>query len=67
MQLFVHRAGRVARAGTSGTCHSLVTTRELPYLLDTSVFLGRPIASDPQAELRVEPLVDVAGTRLSRV
>jgi len=46
-KLFVHRAGRVGRAGTSGTCHSLVTAQELPYLLDTSVFLGHALATDP--------------------
>ena len=42
-KLFVHRAGRVGRAGTVGTCHSLVTARELPFLMDTSVFLARPV------------------------
>lgn len=46
-KLFVHRAGRVGRAGTVGTCHSLVTARELPFLMDTSVFLARPVTAEP--------------------
>ena len=46
-KLFVHRAGRVGRAGTAGTCHSLVAAQELPFLMDTSVFLGRTLATEP--------------------
>ena len=39
-KLFIHRTGRVARAGRVGTAFSLVAPDELPYLLDLDVFLG---------------------------
>ncbi|XP_077990291.1 ATP-dependent RNA helicase DDX54-like [Glandiceps talaboti] len=42
-KLFVHRVGRVARAGRSGTAYSLVSSDEIAYLLDLHLFLGRPI------------------------
>ena len=42
-KLFVHRVGRVARAGRPGTAYSFVSSEELPYLLDLHVFLGRPL------------------------
>lgn len=35
--------GRCARAGRSGTAYSLVSTEELPYLLDLHLFLGRGV------------------------
>uniref|UniRef100_A0A0K0FXL3 RNA helicase n=1 Tax=Strongyloides venezuelensis TaxID=75913 RepID=A0A0K0FXL3_STRVS len=40
-KLFVHRVGRVARAGKSGRAYSLVAPDELPYLVDLHLFLGR--------------------------
>ena len=40
-KLFVHRVGRVARAGRSGAAYSLVAPDELPYLIDLHTFLGR--------------------------
>ncbi|XP_041362054.1 ATP-dependent RNA helicase DDX54-like [Gigantopelta aegis] len=42
-KLFVHRVGRVARAGRSGTAYSLVCSEEVPYLFDLHVFLGRAV------------------------
>ena len=39
-KLFVHRVGRAARAGRSGTAYSLAAPDELPYLLDLQLFLG---------------------------
>jgi len=42
-KLFVHRVGRVARAGRSGSAYSLVSPDEAPYLLDLHLFLGRPL------------------------
>lgn len=53
-KLFVHRAGRAARAGRSGTAVSFVTTDEYPYLIDLHLFLSRP--------LRVVPLSWKEGT-----
>nr|XP_010961893.1 ATP-dependent RNA helicase DDX54 [Camelus bactrianus] len=42
-KLFLHRVGRVARAGRSGTAYSLVAPDEIPYLLDLHLFLGRAL------------------------
>ncbi|KAJ2766359.1 ATP-dependent RNA helicase dbp10, partial [Coemansia nantahalensis] len=42
-KVFVHRVGRVARAGRRGWAYSLVTHEELPYVLDLQLFLGRPL------------------------
>ncbi|XP_060105024.1 ATP-dependent RNA helicase DDX54 isoform X2 [Heteronotia binoei] len=42
-KLFLHRVGRVARAGRSGTAYSLVAPDETPYVFDLHLFLGRPL------------------------
>ncbi|XP_028914172.1 ATP-dependent RNA helicase DDX54 [Ornithorhynchus anatinus] len=42
-KLFLHRVGRVARAGRSGSAYSLVAPDELPYVFDLHLFLGRPL------------------------
>nr|XP_044988398.1 ATP-dependent RNA helicase DDX54 [Jaculus jaculus] len=42
-KLFLHRVGRVARAGRSGTAYSLVAPDEVSYLLDLHLFLGRTL------------------------
>ncbi|XP_073528062.1 ATP-dependent RNA helicase DDX54 [Phyllobates terribilis] len=49
-KLFLHRVGRVARAGRSGTAYSLVASDETPYVYDLHLFLGRPLklAGDPE-------------------
>ncbi|XP_008198552.1 ATP-dependent RNA helicase DDX54 [Tribolium castaneum] len=49
-KLFVHRVGRCARAGRSGTAYSLVTPDEYPYLLDLHLFLGRPLSIKTRTE-----------------
>ncbi|XP_056633508.1 ATP-dependent RNA helicase DDX54 [Diorhabda sublineata] len=43
-KLFVHRVGRCARAGRSGTSFSLVSPDEFAYLLDLHLFLGRTLS-----------------------
>jgi ATP-dependent RNA helicase DDX54/DBP10 len=47
-KLFVHRVGRVARAGQYGSSYSLVTNDELPYMHELHEFLTKQIrfASD---------------------
>eukprot|EP01134_Creolimax_fragrantissima_P003038 CFRG3038T1 len=42
-KLFVHRVGRVARAGRSGHAYCLVMPDEVPYFLDLMLFLGRDV------------------------
>merc|ERR1719474_1554310 len=39
-KLFVHRVGRVARAGRAGTAYSFVGIDELAYYIDLQLFLG---------------------------
>lgn len=47
-KLFVHRVGRVARAGSYGVAYSLVSNDEFPFVQDLFEFLDKPIrfASD---------------------
>ncbi|XP_018496448.2 ATP-dependent RNA helicase DDX54 [Galendromus occidentalis] len=42
-KLFVHRVGRVARAGRFGTAYSFVSADEASYLLDLHLFLDRKL------------------------
>lgn len=49
-KLFVHRVGRVARAGRTGTAYSFVTTEDMPYLLDLHLFLSKPLRPAPSEE-----------------
>lgn len=42
-KLYVHRVGRVARAGRTGFAYSLVSSDELPFLQDLHLFLGKGI------------------------
>lgn len=54
-KLFVHRVGRVARAGQTGTSYSLVSVDEVPYMHELHEFLTKPIKfasddMDPEGE-----------------
>ncbi|ODV77060.1 ATP-dependent RNA helicase DBP10 [Suhomyces tanzawaensis NRRL Y-17324] len=42
-KIFIHRVGRTARAGNTGWAYSLVNEKELPYLLDLELFLGKKV------------------------
>jgi ATP-dependent RNA helicase DDX54/DBP10 len=44
-KLFVHRSGRVARAGRIGFCFGLVEPEELAYMVDLHLFLGRKLTT----------------------
>ncbi|GAB1610712.1 ATP-dependent RNA helicase DDX54 [Argonauta hians] len=55
-KLFVHRVGRVARAGRSGTAYSLVCSEEIPYLIDLHLFLGRPFQYVPTSRPKKQTL-----------
>ncbi|XP_062445896.1 ATP-dependent RNA helicase DDX54 [Rhea pennata] len=61
-KLFLHRVGRVARAGRSGTAYSLVAPDEMPYVFDLHLFLGRPLILAGAQEMPVD-----AGGVLGRV
>ncbi|NWT05041.1 DDX54 helicase, partial [Mionectes macconnelli] len=73
-KLFLHRVGRVARAGRSGTAYSLVAPDEMPYVFDLHLFLGRPLILAGAQELPAGeagmaawPSWDNAGGVLGRV
>ncbi|XP_073133429.1 putative DEAD-box ATP-dependent RNA helicase 29 [Henckelia pumila] len=57
-KLFVHRVGRAARAGRTGTSFSFVTSEDMPYLLDLHLFLSKPLRAAPTEE---EVLQDMDG------
>ncbi|XWS23637.1 hypothetical protein CRYUN_Cryun28dG0032000 [Craigia yunnanensis] len=57
-KIFVHRVGRAARAGRTGTSFSFVTSEDMPYLLDLHLFLSKPIRAAPTEE---EVLRDMDG------
>ncbi|XP_047492790.1 LOW QUALITY PROTEIN: ATP-dependent RNA helicase DDX54-like [Penaeus chinensis] len=46
-KLFVHRVGRVARAGRSGVSYSFVCPDDTPYLQELHMFLGKDIRFAP--------------------
>jgi len=47
-KLFVHRVGRVARAGRTGSAYSLVSTDERAYMVDLFLFLGIKLLNQRQ-------------------
>ncbi|KAM4649393.1 ATP-dependent RNA helicase DDX54 isoform 2-T2 [Amazona ochrocephala] len=61
-KLFLHRVGRVARAGRSGTAYSLVAPDEMPYVFDLHLFLGRSLVLAGTQEMPAD-----AGGVLGRV
>ncbi|KAI1127356.1 ATP-dependent RNA helicase DBP10 [Nemania abortiva] len=42
-KLYIHRVGRVARAGMRGWAYSLVKDTDVPYLLDLQLFLSQKL------------------------
>lgn len=60
-KIFVHRVGRVARAGRTGTAYSFVTSEDMPNLLDLHLFLSKPLRPAPTEE---EVLNDMDGVNL---
>eukprot|EP00796_Vickermania_ingenoplastis_P007250 gene7251-5098_t len=44
-KLFIHRVGRVARAGRSGRAYSIMTFEDFPYYVDLMNFLERPLVN----------------------
>lgn len=50
-KLFIHRAGRTARAGRAGTAYTLTQPDELPYLVDLQLALNRAVEAAEGAPL----------------
>lgn len=44
----MHRVGRVARAGRSGTAYSIVSFDELPFVYELSLFLNHPFKTSTE-------------------
>jgi ATP-dependent RNA helicase DDX54/DBP10 len=44
-KIFVHRVGRTARAGRKGWSYSLIQDKDLPYLIDLQMFLGKRLVT----------------------
>lgn len=42
-KLFIHRVGRCARAGRSGTAYSIFSSEDQAHMLDLHLFLDRPL------------------------
>merc|ERR1740128_113102 len=53
-KLFVHRVGRVARAGRKGIAWSMVAQDELAYYVDLQLFLGGAPGVIPQASTEMD-------------
>lgn len=53
-KIFVHRVGRVARAGRKGTAWSFVSTEESAYMLDFQLFAGRALSYNVPSERALE-------------
>lgn len=46
-KMFIHRVGRVARAGRSGIAYSFIAPDEAAYLMDLHLFLSNPLKLAP--------------------
>ncbi|XP_017066380.1 ATP-dependent RNA helicase DDX54 [Drosophila eugracilis] len=54
-KLFVHRVGRCARAGRTGTAYSIFSTDDTAHLLDLHLFLNRPFNINDSSALGTIP------------
>jgi len=53
-KIFVHRVGRVARAGRTGIAYSLVSPDEIPYMIDLHLYLGKKLVNKLEQGQTVE-------------
>eukprot|EP01132_Coremiostelium_polycephalum_P006595 gene6595-8163_t len=53
-RIFVHRVGRVARAGRKGTAYSLVSPDEVAYMIDLHLYLGRKMINKLESPEQLE-------------
>ncbi|KAF8821059.1 DEAD/DEAH box helicase domain-containing protein [Cardiosporidium cionae] len=52
-KLFIHRAGRTARNGKSGTAISFVTQADLPYTVELLLFLDRKLVLSTDTQISI--------------
>jgi ATP-dependent RNA helicase DDX54/DBP10 len=62
-KIFIHRVGRTARAGNKGWAYSIVNEKELPYLLDLELFLGKKVLLTAMHEKKCELLKERDGDK----
>lgn len=58
-KLYIHRVGRVARAGRSGCAISLISHDETPYLHALHIFFGLPLTIAAQLEAGASQPADI--------
>uniref|UniRef100_A0A182S5X0 RNA helicase n=1 Tax=Anopheles maculatus TaxID=74869 RepID=A0A182S5X0_9DIPT len=54
-KLFIHRVGRCARAGRSGTAYSIFSNDDIAHLIDLHMFLNRPLNLDDRKTIGIVP------------
>ncbi|XP_018784942.1 PREDICTED: ATP-dependent RNA helicase DDX54 [Bactrocera latifrons] len=54
-KLFVHRVGRCARAGRTGTAYSIFSTDDAAHVLDLHLFLNRPFNINDDKTVGIAP------------
>ncbi|XP_055845086.1 ATP-dependent RNA helicase DDX54 [Episyrphus balteatus] len=54
-KLFVHRVGRCARAGRTGTAYSIFATEDQAHMLDLHLFLNRPFKINDTSSIGCVP------------
>lgn len=60
-KIFIHRVGRTARAGNKGWAYTIVGEKELPYLLDLELFLGKKVLLTSMHERKCDLLKEKQG------
>ena len=65
-RLFIHRVGRVARAGNTGKAFSLVSTEDLAYYLDLRVLLGSSCENFPDLGTTPQSIIDEYDTEIKK-
>lgn len=58
-KLFIHRVGRCARAGRSGTAYSIFSTEDQAHMMDLHLFLNRPVDLNDTASVGRVPTEDL--------
>lgn len=58
-KLFIHRVGRCARAGRSGTAYSIFSTEDLAHMLDLHLFLDRKVDLNNKTTVGKVPTEDM--------